>query len=130
MSAAEYDRYDWIRGVLAAADKPLTAREIPHSPGNARRSTARTASPPCWGGGPSAARSRSLRIGRIDTGWRPEREDPRSVRSEPERLLLRVERRDRAERERERGIGVAEVVAEASDGVGHVSSKLPSDDVL
>jgi len=28
MSAAEYDRYDWIRGVLAAADKPLTAREI------------------------------------------------------------------------------------------------------
>jgi hypothetical protein len=28
MSAAEYDRYDRIRGVLAAADKPLTAREI------------------------------------------------------------------------------------------------------
>jgi len=28
MSAAEYDRYDWIRGVLAAADKPLTTREI------------------------------------------------------------------------------------------------------
>ena len=28
MSAGEYDRYDRIRGVLAEADEPLTAREI------------------------------------------------------------------------------------------------------
>lgn len=28
MSAGEYDRYDRIRDVLAAADEPLTAREI------------------------------------------------------------------------------------------------------
>jgi predicted Zn-ribbon and HTH transcriptional regulator len=28
MSTGEYDRYDRIRGVLAEADEPLTAREI------------------------------------------------------------------------------------------------------
>ena len=28
MRAGEYDRYDRIRGVLAEADEPLTAREI------------------------------------------------------------------------------------------------------
>ena len=28
MSAGEYDRYDRLRGVLADADEPLTAREI------------------------------------------------------------------------------------------------------
>ena len=28
MSAGEYDRYDRLRGVLAEADEPLTAREI------------------------------------------------------------------------------------------------------
>jgi predicted Zn-ribbon and HTH transcriptional regulator len=28
MSAGEYDRYDRIRGVLAEAEEPLTAREI------------------------------------------------------------------------------------------------------
>ena len=28
MKAGEYDRYDRIRGVLAEADEPLTAREI------------------------------------------------------------------------------------------------------
>ena len=28
MSAGEYDQYDRIRGVLAEADEPLTAREI------------------------------------------------------------------------------------------------------
>ncbi|PSQ56349.1 hypothetical protein BRD22_05980 [Halobacteriales archaeon SW_8_68_21] len=28
MSAGEYDRYERIRGVLAEADEPLTAREI------------------------------------------------------------------------------------------------------
>ncbi|MDV7350901.1 hypothetical protein R3751_14060 [Halorubrum distributum] len=28
MSAGEYDRFDRIRGVLAEADEPLTAREI------------------------------------------------------------------------------------------------------
>ncbi|PAU82601.1 hypothetical protein CK500_13460 [Halorubrum salipaludis] len=28
MSAGKYDRYDRIRGVLAEADEPLTAREI------------------------------------------------------------------------------------------------------
>ena len=28
MRAGEYDRYDRIRGVLAEADEPLTAREV------------------------------------------------------------------------------------------------------